>query len=152
MNTEIQLLIEQAQDRYLKSDDLAMLETYMRSLNERIALYRYLRDREIKVLQLVATELEAELPNVAISELEAGIKNMALVMRYCAMAMLLQDPNLISHRLMGWMKELNALQEMQQTNDTVYRLLIRVLQKDLSQAQLVLLQPLLDQAQTYLLA
>jgi Phycobilisome protein len=152
MNAELKAIIEQAQDRYLKADDLLALESFISSLPERLSLYRTLRDREISILQLVANQLEAEIPNAEIKQLETAIKYLSLLHRYSAMAMLMQDRDLVDRRLLKWLGQVASLQETQSLDQTMFRLFNQVLNKELSHSQIELLNPFLTQAKTTFVA
>ena len=82
MIPKIQELIDQAQDRYLASDELGLMEAYIVSLPDRLKLYKLIRDREIDILQSVADQVPSELPTVTNEELETGIKNLILVWKF----------------------------------------------------------------------
>lgn len=151
MDTKIQDLIEQAQERYLKSDELGLLETYVRSLPERLKLYQLLRDRELDMLQSVADQIEREVPSTELVDIESGIKNLLLVMRYCAMSMLLNDENFLKQRLLKWLEQVMAQRDMRRLNEALYKLLNQVLRQELSPSQLSLLQPLITAAQVTLI-
>jgi len=151
MDAKIKDLIEQAQERYLKSDELVLLDDYVKSLPERLTLYKLLRDREIEILQKVADRAETELSKTDTAEIESGIKNLILVMRYCAMGMLLNDENFLKQRLLRWLEQIMALKEMRQINDVLYKLLNQILRQELSTHQLSLIQPLITTAQVTLI-
>ncbi len=151
MDAKIKDLIEQAQDRYLKSDELVLLDDYVKSLPERLTLYKLLRDREIEILQKVADRAEIELNKTDTADIESGIKNLILVMRYCAMGMLLNDENFLKQRLLRWLEQIMALKEMRQINDVLYKLLNQILRQELSTHQLSLIQPLITTAQVTLI-
>jgi Phycobilisome protein len=150
MNAEIKAIIEQAHDRYLKADDLGSFQSYIASLPERLALYRLLRDREITILQFVATQAEAEMPKLEVKQIETSIKHLSLVLRYSAMAMLNQDTDLVNQRLLNWLGQVVSLQEIQSINQQLFPLLTKSLGKELSRPQLELISPFLSQAQASL--
>ncbi|MFM7887353.1 MAG: hypothetical protein ACKPCM_11820 [Pseudanabaena sp.] len=79
MIPKIQELINQAQDRFLTSDELGLMESYVSSLPDRLKLYKLIRDREIDILQSVADQVPSEIPNVTLEDLELGIKNLVIV-------------------------------------------------------------------------
>lgn len=151
MIPKIQELINQAQDRYLASDELGLMESYVSSLPDRLKLYKLIRDREIDILQSVADQVQSELPNVAVEDLEVGIKNLVLVLRYSSMAMLLNDENFLKERLLSWLEGIMSMRDMRRLNDTLYKLLNQVLRQQFSPNQLALLQPLITAAQVTLI-
>ncbi|PZO36685.1 MAG: hypothetical protein DCF19_21000 [Pseudanabaena frigida] len=151
MIPKIQELINQAQDRYLASDELGLMESYMNSLPDRLKLYKLIRDREIDILQAVADQVPSELPNVTVEDLEMGIKNLILVLRYCSMAMLLNDESFLKERLLNWLEGIMSMRDMRRLNETLYKLLNQGLRQQFSPAQLALLQPLITSAQVTLI-
>lgn len=151
MIPKIQDLINQAQDRYLAVDELGLMESYVSSLPDRLKLYKQLRDREIDLLQAVADQVPVELPNVTDAELEAGIKNLILVLRYCSMSMLLNDENFLKERLLNWLEGIMSMRDMRRLNETLYKLLNQLLRQQFSPAQLTLIQPLITSAQVTLI-
>jgi hypothetical protein len=151
MIPKIQELINQAQDRYLASDELGLMESYVSSLPERLKLYKLIRDREIDILQTVADQVPTELPNITDEELETGIKNLILVLRYCSMAMLLNDENFLKERLLNWLEGIMSMRDMRRLNETLYKLLNQLLRQQFSPTQLSLLQPLITAAQVTLI-
>ncbi len=151
MIPKIQDLINQAQDRYLAVNELGLMESYISSLPDRLKLYKQLRDREIDLLQAVADQVSLELPNVTDAELESGIKNLILVLRYCSMAMLLNDESFLKERLLNWLEGIMSMRDMRRLNETLYKLLNQGLRQQFSPAQLTLLQPLITSAQVTLI-
>ena len=151
MIPKIQELIDQAQDRYLASDELGLMEAYIVSLPDRLKLYKLIRDREIDILQSVADQVPSELPTVTNEELETGIKNLILVLRYCSMAMLLNDENFLKERLLSWLEGIMSMRDMRRLNEILYKLLNQELRQQFSPNQLPLIQPLITTAQVTLI-
>ena len=151
MIPKIQELINQAQDRYLATDELGLMESYVSSLPDRLKLYKLMRDREIDILQVVADQVPSEIPSITEAELETGIKNLILVMRYCSMAMLLNDENFLKERLLNWLEGIMSMRDMRRLNETLYKLLNQGLRQNFSPDQLALIQPLITSAQVTLI-
>jgi len=151
MMPKIEELINQAQDRYLASDELGLMESYISSLPDRLKLYKMIRDREIDLLQAVADQISTELPSVTDEDLETGIKNLILVLRYSSMAMLLNDENFLKQRLLNWLEGIMSMHDMRRLNETLYKLLNQKLREQFSPSQLALIQPLITAAQVTLI-
>lgn len=151
MVPKIQELINQAQDRYLASDELGLMESYISSLPERLKLYKLIRDREIPILQAVADSVPNELPSITDEDLETGVRNLILVLRYSSMAMLLNDENFLKERLLNWLEGIMSMRDMRRLNETLYKLLNQELRQQLSPTQLTLIQPLITAAQVTLI-
>jgi hypothetical protein len=151
MDVKVKELIDKAQERYLKANELDALDVYVRSLPVRLQLYRHLRDREIPIMQAVADQVVAELADDQTANIEKGIKNLALVLRYCAMGMLLNDENFLKERLLGWLEQVMSQPSMRRVNESLYKNLNQVLRQELSAEQMNLLQPLITAAQVTLI-
>jgi hypothetical protein len=151
MMPKIEELINQAQDRYLASDELGLMESYISSLPDRLKLYKIIRDHEIDLLQAVADQISTELPSVTDEDLETGIKNLILVLRYSSMAMLLNDENFLKQRLLNWLEGIMSMHDMRRLNETLYKLLNQKLREQFSPSQLALIQPLITAAQVTLI-
>ncbi len=147
MSTKIQEMIDKAQDRYLAADELGLLEEYVQSLPERLNLYRVIRDREVDLLQTVADRVPQELPNVQETDIETAIKDLILVLRYAAMAMLMNDESFLKERLLKWLGELAGMRDLRRLNEALYKILQQVLKENLSASQVSLIQPLITTAQ-----
>ncbi|MEI6426860.1 MAG: hypothetical protein WCO45_00520 [Pseudanabaena sp. ELA607] len=147
MSSKIQEMIDKAQDRYLAADELKLLEEYVQSLPERLTLYRIIRDREVDLLQSVADRVPQELPNVQDNDIETAIKDLILVLRYAAMAMLMNDESFLKERLLKWLGELSGMRDLRRLNEALYKLLQQVLKENLSATQIALIQPLITTAQ-----
>ena len=119
------------------------MESYISSLPDRLKLYKLIRDREINILQEVADQGPKEMPNVTVEDLEMGIKNLILVLRYCSMAMLLNDENFLKQRLLNWLEGIMSMRDMRRLNQG--------LRQHFSPTQLDMFQPLITAAQVTLI-
>lgn len=151
MHPQLESVFDEAENRYLKPDELGLLNQYVSSLPERLDTYRVLRDRELDIMQKVADALVAALPNESQAHMERSIRNGLLVLRYCAMGMLLEDETFVQGRIQGWLKETMQAYETPQIEAKLYDLLTQHLMQSLTAAQMALLQPMLTLSQTMLL-
>jgi len=152
VNTETKNLVYQAESRYLTPDELGLFANNVKSMPQRLSLYKLLRDREVKIVQTVADQIEAQMPKADPKILELGIKNLLLVMRYSAMTILTDNPTLLKTRLLDWLEQVTSVYEMQGVNTTLFQLLNQILKKELTSEHLSLLQPLIDNARSTLVA
>lgn len=150
MHPQIEALFDQAESRYLKPEELGLLNQYVDSLPARLSAYRALRDHELEIMQAVADQLQAEMPQEQIEHLERAIKNALLTLRYCAMGMLLNDDTFVRERLVSWLGGTMSLYNSQPINMVLYRLLNQRLSAVLGSAATSLLTPHLLMAQTLL--
>lgn len=151
MHPQIEAIFDQAESRYLNPEELSLINQYVSSLPDRLDTYRTIRDKEIEVMQWVADQLQAAMPQEKIETLERSIKNALLLLRYCAMSMLLNDEKFIQDRLLTWLRGTMSIYNTQAIDSTLYRLLNQRLAQTLNANQMNLLQPILAMAETTLL-
>ena len=150
MHSDIQAILHQAEEHYLKGQEIEVFQIYTDSLAKRLETYECLRDQEIKIFQPIAEELVKVYSDENPQILKKALTHWLALMRYCAMAMLLNNPEYLERRILEWLTEIVHAHEMQSVEQTIYDLLFSSLKKLLSQEQLALLQPFLEQAQTSL--
>jgi len=151
MHPQIAAIFDEAENRYLKADELTVLNQYIDSLPQRLETYQILRDRELEILQPVADQLQSQLPQAKANDLERSLKNVLLALRYCAMAMLLNDETFMQERLRSWLSQKAQMHNTQTIDAALYGLLDQQLAQFLSPAQLEFLHPFLQLAKSYML-
>lgn len=151
MNPQIEMLLDEAENRYLKPEELDTLSQYVSSLPHRLAAYQYLRDHELEVMQPIADQLQAQFPQERSEVLERSLKNALLVLRYCAMAMLLHDPSFVQAQRVDWLAQVARAYHTQPIDQQLYPLLIQQLRKGLNPQQLSWIELHLQTAQNLLL-
>jgi hypothetical protein len=147
MHPQIEALFDEAETRYLKPEELTLINQYVGSLPARLDVYRTVRDRELEVMQWVADQLQTQLPQESVEALERSLKNALLVLRYCAMGMLLDDEAFVQTRLLRWMTETLKAYDTRAIDEMLYRLLNQRLVQTLSQKQASLFIPQLQKAE-----
>ncbi|MDX2216131.1 MAG: hypothetical protein SFY66_22895 [Oculatellaceae cyanobacterium bins.114] len=151
MHPQIESIFNEAENRYLKPEELSTLGQYVDSLPERLETYRTIRDRELEIMQAVADQLQIEMPQEKVENLERSIKNALLTLRYCSMGMLLNDESLVKERLIDWLSQTIKVYNTQTIDSTLHRLLNQQLGQVLNPQQLMLLNSTLTPAQDALL-
>lgn len=151
MHTEMKALLYQAEERYLNPEEIENLKYYTESLAQRLETYELLREQELAIFQPVAERLLEAFPDEKQETLELALKYWLSVLRYCAMAMLLNNQEFFQQRLLEWLTALVQAHQMQVIQVTLYQLLQAQLKILFSNQQLALLQPFLAQAETMLL-
>lgn len=152
MYSELRTLLYEAESNYLQTSDIEQFKKHVASLQERVITYELLREHEIALFQPVADQLLAAFPAEDPQLLERAIKHWLAVMRYCAMAMLLNNPEFLQRRLLEWLTDIVKAHQMTKIENRLYELLQDNLKKYLSGSQLALLHPFLEQAQTTLIS
>ena len=110
-----------------------------------------LRTQEINIFQSVANEILKSFPQEQQETLERVLKHWLSVLRYCAMAMLMNNPEFLQRRVLEWLVDLVQVHQTQKIDMALYQSLQSQLQNLLTDQQLALLQPFLEQAKETLL-
>lgn len=143
MHPEIVRLLQEAEDRYLQPSEVEIFQRYAASLNRRLEIYEKLREKEENIFQPVADAIEAAFPNEKPEVISRSLKHWILILRYCATAMLANDPEFLKLRLQEWVKGLVAAQANNSLDLKIYEGLENQLKSHLSEKQLPLIQPFL---------
>jgi hypothetical protein len=151
MDTALQSLIYAADDHYLSDADLDRFHKDVQALAERVEVYEYLRDRELAILQPAADYLTEEFLGSEPKLLERTVVHWLSILRYAAMAMLLNNPEYLHRRILEWLPDLIAVYELRDLELAFYRFLQTQLKSNLSPEQLALLKPYLEDAYAMLL-
>ncbi|MDB9517941.1 hypothetical protein PN466_13385 [Roseofilum reptotaenium CS-1145] len=151
MNTDLETLFAEAENRYLKPEELKGLTEYVESLPQRLETYSQIREKEVEIMQAVADQLPQYFPNSSVEDMERSIKNAMLMLRYCAMAMLINNDKLVQDRFVDWLSQSMAMYETQDLDKALYKLLNQQLMKSLKPEQIKLIKSPLILAQTQLL-
>lgn len=148
MHADFESVIYKAETNYLQPPEIEAFKHCLLSLSERLVIYECLRDRELEIFQPVAEQLVASLSGEKLEDLEMALKHWLSILRYCAMAMLMNNPEFLQHRLLEWLTPVIQAHNLGSIEHTLYQCLLSQLKTVLSNQQLSLLQPFLEQAQT----
>ena len=150
MHPEIEALLDHAENRFLKNEELAIFKRYAATLAQRLKVYEFLRDKEVAIFQPIANQLQETFPQEKQENLERSLTHWLLALRHCAMAMLLNDSVFLKERLLDWLSGIVQAHKSQEIEATIFKLLQARLKELLSEQALAILQPFLDQASTIL--
>lgn len=151
MYPEIKTLLYEAEHHYLQPKEIETFKAHVLSLADRLQTYEWLRENELAIFQPIAEELVAAFPLEKQTSLERALKHWLSVLRYCAMAMLLNNPEFLQRRLLEWLTDIVQVHQTQAIEMTIYQLLQDRLLEFLSSKHFALLQPYLTQAESTLL-
>ncbi len=151
MQKDFERLFHRAEDHYLQAPEVGSFKKHLGLLQERLSAYRTLRDNEVAIFQAIANQLETELTDTPTASLEKALVHWLSVLRYSAMAMLLNNPEFLQYRLLEWLGDLVKAHELQTVETHLAHLLTSRLQALLSADEFKLLHPFLVQAETTIL-
>jgi len=151
MHPEIEALLDQAENRFLKAEELMAFKRHTATLAQRLKIYEFLREKETSIFQPIAKKLQETFPDEPQEKLESSLKHWLLVLRYCGMAMLLNDRAFLEQRLQDWLCGIVQAHQTQKIEATVCKLLQIRIKEMLSEQARAILQPFLDQAKSILI-
>jgi hypothetical protein len=146
-----QMLIE-AEARYLTLEQLDQLKAYVLGWPKRQHVYRALREGEAQMVGRTLEALQKEMPNLSPQVVDLCRRHLLLLLRHSALAMLLQDENLLKERLIDWMEEEVRLYGLQNVYEVAHRLFQQELKDCLQPGELEFIRPLITRVQAALLA
>lgn len=152
MHADLKALLYEAEDHYLSEKEVGNFQNHVSSLTQRLETYELLRDREIEIFQPIADSLEQAFPHEQEAVLKRALKHWLMILRYSAMAMLMNNPQFLQHRLLEWLTELVRAHQTQPIDRQLHKLLSERLRNILSEEQMELMHPFLKQIQATLLA
>lgn len=150
MNPQLEALFIEPEKAYLRPDELNTLSRFVSSLPERINFYRRLRSEELTLMQTVADALQQQFPQESEERLKRSLKNGILVVRCAALAMLADDPNLVTNRLTTWLPEITEAYGIQAIDEALYRLIKQHFSERYTPQQMAFLSPGIEAAQALL--
>ncbi|PSF38210.1 phycobilisome protein [Aphanothece hegewaldii CCALA 016] len=152
MQTDFEDFFHRSEHHYLQKSEILLFRQHIGILRQRLATYEALRNKEIEIFQAVANQLEVECTTESTQQLGKALKHWICVMRYCAMAMLLNNPEFLQHRLLEWLTDIVTAHQMQTLEQKLYEILNDQLTQMLPPRQNELIKPFLQQAQQTLLS
>ncbi len=151
MQSDIEALVHRAEEDYLKQPDVELFRQHAASMQKRLETYECLRDREVAIFQPIINQLIKTYSQENPQLLEKVLKHWVSILRYCAMAMLVNNPEYLEYRILEWLSDIVKAHQMESLESALYELLLSRLSEVLTQEQLTLLQPFLEQAREALL-
>lgn len=151
MSSDINSLLTQAENRYLKPEELEEFQRHTSSLAQRLKLYGFLRDREAAIFEPVAEKLQTAFPEAQQPLVEKSLQHWILIMRHCAMAMLLDDTDYLKNNVLDWLRGFVKTRQSQAIEAKIHELLVAVLKEMLSPKAMIYLEENLNLAKETLL-
>ena len=151
MYPELEMFARIAEEQFLQPNELELIKKHAQSMPQRLATYESLRDREIEIFQPVADQLVQAFPAQDTEVLEQALSHWLLILRYCGMAMLSNNPDLLQQQLAFWFRGLVQLPTMHEVEHKLYQLLQSRLKEVLSAEAQQLLLPFFQQIESTLL-
>jgi len=137
-----------ADGRYASDAELQFMDTYIDSFDSRIEAYQRIKEVEKKIVDTVLTKLQTSYPNLLMPKgenLQAKWKQDTLrVLRYSAMTVLLDDPELLRQQFLYWFQTIMQAFGAQEACNVTYLVMQDVVKELLPPKIADLLCPILE--------
>lgn len=154
MNGEIKAMLLACEGRYPTRAEQALLRDWAGRLEGRLAALEEIRQREEAIAGQTIDEVLRAYPDFERKYKDARLscaRDLTLVLRYCAQALLRGDPQYLEDSLLTWMATiLRGVGFTAQFVEDTYRTLLKTAMRELSPATGEMLRPFLEQCATTL--
>jgi hypothetical protein len=147
MNATIEKMFNDAEGRYLEPTEQSQLTHYAETLDARLSAMRALQQHEERLVERAVEEMMREHPDAASRHTfmrEKAARDMTLVLRYCAMAMVRDDSSFLDQKVLHWFNTIVKAFEMSDLIESGYRALRREAREALEPAHFEALDPYLQ--------
>lgn len=148
MNTQIESLFSSAEGRYLALEEERQIIDYTRTLDARLATMRAVQAAETSIVEGCLNDIWSQHPDMQSAPpvvREKARRDMTLVLRYAALAMVRDDPKMLEERLLYWLATILNSFGLMPVVDTGYRAMGRRVEAVLRPEQGALISPYLRQ-------
>jgi hypothetical protein len=141
--------LEQVVDgRYATDAELQFITDYVRSFQIRLQTYLKLQELELMLVQQTHSKIQLIAPNLLRynnTDMSAKWKQDTIrVLRYTAVAVLLNDPDNLNERLLLWFRSIMRAFGTQPSCDMTYRILQKLISQHLPPEQAEIVIPILE--------
>ena len=148
MLSQLQKLSCETDGRYATDEELEFVSEFGRSFYLRVQTYQRLQAMEAVIVQQVLTKIQFLEPSLFHSnnaDLTAKWKRDTIrVLRYSAIAMLLNDPNSLRDRLLFWFRTIMKAFGAERSCNVTYAVMQTVIKENLTAPQASLFCPILE--------
>jgi hypothetical protein len=152
MQSDFEMMLHEAEVRYLQDPDVLLFKRHYISLQERLEAYRSIRDQELSIFQPIADPLLEAFPSAQAQDVERALRHWIAVLRYAAMAMLMNNPEFLRRRILEWLTDVVQAHQLQAIELKLYDLMVVQIKAAVPKSQIDYLMPFLEQAKLALLS
>lgn len=148
MLTYLERLSIETDGRYATSEELEFLKLYFASFNLRLKTYQKIHQYETEIIQTIQNKIQLNYPKTFIRGSTNVTQKWRLdtvrVLRYSAMALLINDPNYLKERLLIWFSTVLQALQVQDLTKLTYQTMTEVIVNYLTQEEQALFLPLIE--------
>lgn len=149
MLSQMHRLSMETEGRYATDNELKFLPDYLRSYELRMQTYQNLQKLEGNIFQQVYNLVLAQDPAIFRNESQDFTskckRDVIHTIRYCAAAMLINDPETLHERYLLWLQTMVRSFSRQRSNDLIFIALQEVVKQQLPPQQAEVFLPFLQQ-------
>lgn len=148
MLKQVDNLARQVDGRYATDEELQFLEQYVQSFHLRAQTYQALQAAESEIVTQVLSHIQTTQPDL-LHHNQGDIshkwkKDTIRVLRYSAIAMLMNDPHTLKERFLLWFQSIMRAFGTQSSCDLTYKVMQDVVKQKLTPVQASLFCPVLE--------
>lgn len=148
MLSQLQRLGTQTDGRYATDAELEFINDYVKSFKLRMATYAKIQTVEAQIVQQVYSKMRSIDASLFLSGKEdvsqKWKRDTLRVIRYSAIALLLNDPDTLRERLLFWMQTIMRAFGAQRSCDVTYQVMQDVVRQHLTLEEANLFCPILE--------
>lgn len=148
MLSQLQKLSCETEGRYATDEELWFIVDYLRTYRLRLETYQKIQTMEATIVQQVYTKMRSSDPSLFMSGEEdvsgKWKRDTIRVLRYSAIAMLLNDSDMLRERLLFWMQSIMKAFGAQHSCRVTYEVMQDVVRQALPAEQARMLCPILE--------
>jgi hypothetical protein len=148
MLSQLQKLSRDADGRYATDEELRFVVEYLKTYSLRLQTYQRLQEVEATIVQQVYSKMRTLDPTVFLhgeEDISGKWKRDTIrVMRYSAIAMLLNDPDTLCERLLFWFQTIMKAFGAQRSCRLTYEVMQEIVRKHLTPDQAGVFCPILE--------
>lgn len=146
MNTQIENMLAEAENRYLAPQELRTLQSYFTTFEQRAQAMSAIEAKEEAIVHEVIDVVFERHPDFSNQYHQARvrcIRDVTLTLRYCAQAMLRDDPDFLKEKYLYWLRTILHAFRFNEVIDTTYRQLVEKTKAHIDAEQFRLVEPYL---------
>lgn len=155
MNSDIREMLSDAEGRYLEPEEQTVLMEYANSLEQRLIIMRDVQATENEIVESVVETVVDKHPEAIERHQQMRDKtarDVAMVLRYCVLAMVKDDPEYLEDQVLHWFRNV-VVEAFEMTDyvDTAYATLIDEVERRLEPDDFQMLAPYLRMTHSILI-
>lgn len=151
MLSQCESLVQSTDSRYATDDELIFLLHYRKSYAKRLSLYKKIAHLEQSIVEATYQQIQKKVPQILRNrkqDISRKWKQDALrTIRYCAMAVLLDDPDNFREKYLLWFQTIMDAFNSRQSCDVTYSIMKEVVKEQFTPEELEMLIPMLQLVQ-----